>query len=202
MDVTRGSLADPPSSSQQVMSPSGEAAQVPDRGRHRTDLPNGAPRHVGGTLEDDAAYEQALRASGLGATDETTGQGTTRDDGGMPGTSGGAEGVQTAVEAGNAEVFQSPTTMSTGPQDRLLLPHAAAISGTNRGVRPTDVPGDLFPSPMPSPLTQQQQGNESSALGGGLNLAQHSMQCDGFQGWESLCSEGWLSKPVLVWRQL
>ncbi|CAE7242425.1 RE1 [Symbiodinium sp. CCMP2592] len=155
------------------MSPSGDAAQVPGQGRVRVSLPNGVTPRVGGALEEDADYVQALRASGLGATRANTGHGTADEavTGARP-DRGEAEGVPALVDARNDEVFQSPTTEQR-EQDRPLLPHAAVNPGSGPEALPSGISGSLFPSPMPSPLTQSMPGTDSPSVSGGLNLAQH-----------------------------
>eukprot|EP00439_Symbiodinium_sp_Y106_P017730 s318_g2.t1 len=170
---SRDSAASLPRAEQQVMIPSGDAVQTPDQGRQRAQLLNGVSGHVPGTLEDDAAYVQALGASGFGAVGDVTGQGTTRGTSDQPRERREAQGAQTTAEAGSDEVFQSPTT-TTEQHGRPLLPHAAVTSGSDPEAIASGVSGGLIPSPLPSPLTQSMQEAEPPAVSGGLNLAQHS----------------------------
>ncbi|CAE7450198.1 RE1 [Symbiodinium sp. CCMP2592] len=171
---------DLPAGYQQVMSPSGRAAQVVDP-NHDDVRPNGVARR---TPADDAAYSQALAATGTGAPNAqsaatvdgsgatalgptgTAGQGLDGASSGHVQNDDGAQSGRRMSRIGH-EVFSSPVVSRSTGQDPALFPHSqpAASHTVVRAVNPEL----LLPSPMPSPTAQAVATTDTSL---GYNLAQ------------------------------
>ena len=177
---------------QQVMSPTGQAAQEIDlaRGEQR---PNGVAPGSRRIPADDATYERALEATGFGAmgaqpdhglpggnvsrptsssrpTAEITEQGQRgRDVSGIGSHEpSGDRGVQTGRRMSRVghEVFSSPASRERLSADPPVFPHA----GVQQQMRGSDAASAvLLPSPLPSPTSQAVAAPESSQ---GFNFVQ------------------------------
>ncbi|CAE7275110.1 unnamed protein product [Symbiodinium sp. CCMP2592] len=172
------------------MSPSGQAAQEidPVRGDQR---PNGVmpgPRRI---PADEAAYERALAATGLGATEPHSGHGfaggsvgdgdavpgpvgarteQSQPDSNLPGigsdAGAGDRGMQTGRRMSRVghEVFASPASGRGVGNDPVLFPHAGVQQQSSDRAESQAL---LLPSPFPSPTSQAVSTGESSQ---GFNL--------------------------------
>ena len=177
-----------PAEYQQVMSPSGNAAQEVDPVRQEG-LPNGVSPEARRTPADETAYARALgAATGIGADPRPVQAfvgGSGGDDAGMAGGgSATANNVQTdagmlgsagvSVESGRdaqaggrvpstvQDSFLSPVSQGD-VRDPALFPHGETVQQTT-------APGLLLPSPFPSPTSQTVAAAENTS---GLNLVQH-----------------------------
>ena len=152
------SLAGPPESDQQVMSPRGVPAQGPGAS---TALPNGIPASERGVAAsgNDMAFEQVLGAAMQGES--------TRDD-----LAPQADVSRDVRASRDVQAAQQDAVVREGSEDRPLLPHAAVGDSTlTTPVRATPTAGLWAPSPFPTP-TGTREGNEVTSTAG-MSFVQH-----------------------------
>ncbi|CAE7866020.1 unnamed protein product [Symbiodinium microadriaticum] len=170
-----------PAEYQQVMSPSGNAAQEVDPARQER-LPTGVSPEARRTPADESAYARDRRGSsscssfagGSGGDSAGTHDGVRgtasdgRTDKRAPGIAGGSVRSERDAQTGGRvpstvqDSFLSPVTQAD-VRDPALFPHGGATQQTATS-------GLLLPSPFPSPTSQTVAAAETPS---GLNLVQH-----------------------------
>ena len=177
-----------PAEYQQVMSPSGNAAQEVDPARHER-LPNGVPPEARRTPADESAYARALgAATGIGADPRPVQAfaGGSGSDG--AGAHDGMRGTTSDVQTDTAVLGISGVTVQSGSdahagerrpstaQESFLSPasqgdvHDPPLFSRGSAAQQTTTAGPFLPSPFPSPTSQTVAPAESPS---GLNLVQH-----------------------------
>ena len=155
---------------QQVMSPSGVAAQ--GHAERAEQQPNGVVRTgTGGRspdYDDDNAFRQALESTGLGARTATTGHGTA-----MAETGSGATIRQRSREEPRVESGSLQQELGSARRDDIAEPERPAVSipmlpgATATAMLPSGNNNSLWPSPIPSPMTRASPNGELTHQAGG-----------------------------------
>ena len=185
--VRTADLSDLPAGYQQVMSPSGEAAQVTGPRSEERQRPNGINPQAGHSVATEPDYERAFRATGSGEANHTgsgaRGASDTSGAAGRPTGGGDAEGgaggtgqrgIQSSgrrMSRTGTEMFRSPVV--SGDSERMdgpLFPHAGQTMMTSRPG--SDRGGFMWPSPLPSPTTRSINGDEEGQMTSGNVIAQ------------------------------